>query len=446
MKGQQHSGSDVKNRYRQMKEVSFNFDMKQEVMVNKENSEFGELVDTLMEKLCCEPWFAIVKMKRDYICNVMEALEAIKCEIDGLLLIFKMLSDSKVEYITDSEIEMGTIYNENRIIYMEIVLMNDDTKNEPEEIEVPDIIQPKQGTETYKNQDQHYNRQQEKIPYHKPNEVYKNQQRANNDNKRPYELGKEYHNHESQDNNYKKPSKPDQDYNKLEKQNNEYKQHETNNNEYKRPEMQYNAHNKTERREGDYKKAETHETNYAQSDIKEPKYRPRIKDLMENEELRQQIEQQDKRLRQDMRDGNRKDSGTRPYERKPRTYNNDDGTTFKPKQQYNNSKPRYNERTHNEDDNDAYIPSDPNPKNNKEVETVQVKPLHINTKPYMHYGSYKNALDGNRHNKNGNEDREEQEEQYESQYEGIKGNETSNQSSENHKYERQVRKRIIEED
>ena len=306
--------SDVRDKYRQIKEISFNYDLEQEIMVGKDNNEFSELVDSIMEKLCCEPWFVIVKMKRDVIVNVMEALEAVKSEIDGMILIFKMLTDGKVEHVTDSEVEMARVFNENEVIYMEIVMVNDNSSNNVKETE-----------------------KDEKI------EVYKPHQETFNDDK----AYKEY-----------RPKRAQHTYENRQPQQKQHFDHE-------KPEIPSDNHTK-------------------------PQYRPRIKDLMENDQLRQQIEQQDRRPRQYSKPDDRKNSNSGPYERKPKFSQNTPEPEFKQMSHYDNPKPQYPTINHENNDNS---PKELNNQFKKHQEPEQKVPNTHNpyNKPYTHYGSYKNA-------------------------------------------------------
>ncbi len=390
MQGLDDSNS-VKERFRQMKEVSFNYDLQQDIMVTGENCEFSELVDMLMEKLCCDPWFTIVKMKKDVFGNVMEALEAVKSEIDGLLMIFKLLTDSKVEHYTDSEVDMLKIYNQHNVIYIEVILMNDNSGYQNEDI-------PKR----------------EEVEEEEPIEYHQNTQKVETfKNKNEYVQREEYQPQRNTKNEYAQK----EDYQPQRNTKNEYAQKE----EYQPQRNTKKEYNKPDKKPENPKPLQ---------------YRPRIKDLMENEELKQQVVMQDRRTRRDTDKSDSNKSKKAPYERK--NYKNEGDNNSKPyKKAYEVKKNNFEPR--NEANNEvSYEQSNEFNNNQGDVEKKAPKVSNPYQKPYTHYASYKNASeaikDQTYHNANANNDNE-----YKAQYAQDKFKRQSDQSN----FEKQSRTRIM---
>ena len=354
----------VKERYIKMKEVSFSFDLEQEIMVTEENGDFCELLDSIMEKLCCKPWFTIVKMKKKFVVNVLEALEAVKSELDGLLLIFKMLTQDKAELITDNEMEMATIYNDNDVIYMEIIMMNDGTDKKDEE---------------------------------------------NEGNVKEEALIKD-----------ERPIEPIEE-------------------EYK-PQIAHQVKEKPRRHQN---KRKYEDLPVKQQDNQETlQYRPRIRDLMENQELKQQIALQDRRPKKTTNNNSRKDSGPRPYEGNSKNDRDDSTHEHQYHNPYNIHKPHL-EHNMGEDQEGVYKKPINYAKNN--IKEVQAHPKLSNPShnPYSHYASYKNATNNVMNNNNYHTMQNNAEEPYRPNYGQNDQHSQSRKFSDSARHEKQPRQRIM---
>lgn len=427
-----------------MKEVSFNYDLNQEIMITAENSDFSELVDSLMEKLCCEPWFVIVKMKKDQVGNVMEALEAIKAEIDGLLLIFKMLTDTKIEHIIDTELDMAKIYNENQIIYMEIIMMNDGSDEKQEYVKeinpakefkpIEEYRPKKQPKEDQIPQKETYQKEVYKVQPKQPTQeqIYEPKSDARKEPKyehRP-DVRQEQRYEPKPDIRQEQIYEPRQEYRREPKYEHRNEQ---------RQDPRYEPKNEPR---NEFKNEQKYDQ--VNQDTNKVQYRPRIKDLMENDELRQQLEQQEKRPRNYTRGDDRKDSGAQPYERK-RYSQNDGEAEFKHKRPYNDNKPRFNDRKQEETGRDFEVYNEVQD-SNKEVEQKPPKDNKIHPKPYIHYGSYKNALDGITQNNKPQNTKEQADDQPIVQNQKPRGHEGMRNTSDPVKYEIQPRTRVMKDE